>query len=101
MRIDRRSSDRNGLESLLKNKRISAYSGIDPTAPSLHLGHMLPMMVMYWLYVHGHRAISVVSSAMSEMLDYSSSLVDRRWYGKSWRSYWSSYIPRDYANFYI
>jgi hypothetical protein len=42
------AGDRNALDKLLTDKQIGAYSGIDPTAPSLHLGHLLPMMVHSW-----------------------------------------------------
>lgn len=53
-------SDRDALDRLLTSKRIGAYSGIDPTAPSLHLGHLLPLMVLFWLHAHGHHTTSLV-----------------------------------------
>jgi tyrosyl-tRNA synthetase len=52
--------DRDALESLMTNKRIGAYVGIDPTAPSLHVGHLLPLMTLFWLYVHGYHVVSLV-----------------------------------------
>ena len=41
-------------------ERFGAYVGIDPTAPSLHVGHLLPLMALFWLYVHGVRAVTIV-----------------------------------------
>ena len=54
------SRDRNILNTLLEKKQAGVYVGIDPTAPSMHVGHLVPMMALYWMYFHGHRACSVV-----------------------------------------
>lgn len=35
--------------------------GIDPTAPSLHVGHLVPLMALFWMYVHGFYAVTLVS----------------------------------------
>ena len=53
-------STRDALDTLLTKKRIGAYVGIDPTASSLHVGHLLPLMVLFWLYIHGYHAVSLV-----------------------------------------
>lgn len=39
---------------------VTYYVGFDPTADSLHIGHMLPVMAMAWLQRAGHRPIAVV-----------------------------------------
>ena len=44
------------------NKRVGAYVGIDPTAPSLHVGHLLPLMSLFWMYVSGFHAVTLVSA---------------------------------------
>ncbi|KIW61976.1 tyrosine-tRNA ligase, variant [Exophiala xenobiotica] len=36
------------------HRRVGVYAGIDPTAPSMHVGHMVPFMVLAWFYVHGY-----------------------------------------------
>jgi tyrosyl-tRNA synthetase len=54
-------SGRSTLDWLLTQKRIGAYVGVDPTAPSLHVGHLLPLMALYWLYLHGYYTVSLVS----------------------------------------
>jgi len=52
-----------GLKNLVTNKRTGAYLGIDPTAPSLHVGHLLPLMIMFWWYVKGCKSITLVGNA--------------------------------------
>jgi tyrosyl-tRNA synthetase len=44
----------------MTERPIGAYVGIDPTGPSLHVGHLLPLMVLLWLYIHGYPAITLV-----------------------------------------
>lgn len=46
-------SDRDVLNNLFIEKRVGMYAGVDPTAPSLHVGHMLPFMVLAWGYAWG------------------------------------------------
>lgn len=38
------------------------YAGVDPTAPSLHVGHMLPFMILAWGYVWGLPVTFLVSN---------------------------------------
>ena len=39
---------------------IGGYAGFDPTAPSLHIGHLLPVMDLMHLQRHGHRPVALV-----------------------------------------
>jgi tyrosyl-tRNA synthetase len=52
---------RDALDWLLTRKPVGAYVGVDPTAPSMHVGHLLPLMALYWLYLHGYRTVTLVS----------------------------------------
>ena len=45
--------ERELLHKVFTEKRAGIYVGIDPTAPSMHVGHMLPFMVLAWGYVWG------------------------------------------------
>ncbi len=58
-------------------KRIGAYVGIDPTAPSLHVGHLLPLMPLFWMYLHGFRAVSLIGGATAKIGDPTDRLTDR------------------------
>ena len=48
------------LDRLMIDKRIGAYVGIDPTASSLHVGHLLPLMALFWMHIHGFHTVSLV-----------------------------------------
>lgn len=61
------SSSRQDLEQLLTHRRVGVYAGIDPTAPSMHVGHMIPFMVLAWFYVHGYDTHFVVSTITPDM----------------------------------
>ena len=50
----------------MTSKRIGAYVGIDPTADSLHVGHLVPLMSLLWMYVHGYHAITLVRDAQND-----------------------------------
>lgn len=47
------------------HRRVGVYAGIDPTAPSMHVGHMVVFMVLGWFYIHGYDTHFVVSIATS------------------------------------
>lgn len=69
--------DRNALDRLLQTRKVGFYAGIDPTAPSLHLGHLLPLMVLFWLYHHGHNVVSLIGGATARVGDPSGRLTSR------------------------
>ena len=56
------STDRKELESALA-KPISLYLGIDPTAPSMHLGNLVVFLVLKRFQLAGHRPIALVGGA--------------------------------------
>lgn len=53
----------------MRVKRIGAYVGVDPTADSLHLGHLLPLMALFWLWFHGHPAVTLIGGATARIGD--------------------------------
>ncbi|PSN70161.1 tyrosyl-tRNA synthetase-like protein [Corynespora cassiicola Philippines] len=60
---------RNALDWLLTEKRIGAYVGVDPTAPSMHVGHLLPLMTLYWMYLHGYCAVTLLGGGTVQIGD--------------------------------
>jgi tyrosyl-tRNA synthetase len=48
------------LPTVLTEQKVTAYVGFDPTAPSLHVGSLLPAMSLARLQRHGHSPIAVV-----------------------------------------
>jgi tyrosyl-tRNA synthetase len=52
-----------GTEEMLQKEMISAYVGIDPTADSLHIGHLVGVMMLKHLQHAGHQPIALVGGA--------------------------------------
>lgn len=57
------------LEQLLSTKQITAYVGVDPTAPSMHVGHLLPFFALFWLSLYGHNVVALVGGATASVGD--------------------------------
>jgi tyrosyl-tRNA synthetase len=57
------------LYELLENEKVTFYIGFDPTADSLHVGHLLPMMGMAHMQRAGHRPIAVLGEGTSMIGD--------------------------------
>ena len=53
-------SDESGLDDLLAKETVTAYIGFDPTAPSLHAGGLIQIMMLHWLQKTGHRPVSLM-----------------------------------------
>ncbi|WP_313528185.1 tyrosine--tRNA ligase [Shinella sp.] len=53
-------SDETGLDDLLAKETVTAYIGFDPTAPSLHAGGLIQIMLLHWLQKTGHRPVSLM-----------------------------------------
>jgi len=53
-------TDPEELEALFQQRTITAYIGFDPTAKSLHVGNLIPIMALTHLQKHGHRPIALV-----------------------------------------
>ncbi len=52
-----------GVEELLEKEQVSAYLGIDPTADSLHIGHLVGVMMLKHLQLSGHRPLALIGGA--------------------------------------
>ncbi len=66
-----------GAEKLLTEKQISAYVGIDPTADSLHIGHLVSVMILKHFQRFGHKPILVVGGATGMIGDPSGKSEER------------------------
>lgn len=58
-----------GLDAKLCEGPQVAYCGYDPTGPSLHVGHMVSMMMMHWFQECGHRPLTLVGGATAMIGD--------------------------------
>ncbi|MCQ6278388.1 tyrosine--tRNA ligase [Bacillus sp. EB600] len=56
-------TDEEGIKEVLIQEKISLYCGVDPTADSMHIGHLLPFLTLRRFQTHGHRPIVLVGGA--------------------------------------
>ena len=66
------------LSHLMEKEKVCFYAGFDPTAASLHVGHMLPLFLMRRLQQAGHKPIAVVGSATGMIGDPSGKSQERK-----------------------
>src|ERR1700689_4846301 len=62
-------SEPEALDALACQSTITAYIGFDCTAPSLHVGSLLPIMLLYWLQQTGHRPIALMGGGTTRVGD--------------------------------
>lgn len=53
-------SDESGLDALLAKESATCYIGFDATAPSLHAGSLVQIMLLYWFQQTGHRPVALM-----------------------------------------
>jgi tyrosyl-tRNA synthetase len=56
-------TDEEGLKDVLNQGKIALYCGVDPTADSMHIGHLLPFLTLRRFQQHGHKPIVLVGGA--------------------------------------
>ncbi|MDE6693163.1 MAG: tyrosine--tRNA ligase [Muribaculaceae bacterium] len=66
-----------GTEEQLKKEMTTAYLGIDPTADSLHIGHLVGVMMLKHLQRSGHRPIALIGGATGMIGDPSGKSAER------------------------
>ena len=66
------------LDALARSQSVTAYIGFDCTAPSLHVGSLLPIMMLYWLQQTGHRPIPLMGGGTTRVGDPSGKDESRR-----------------------
>jgi tyrosyl-tRNA synthetase len=71
-------SEPEALDALACSSTVTAYIGFDCTAPSLHIGSLLPIMMLYWLQQTGHRPIALMGGGTTRVGDPSGKDESRR-----------------------
>ena len=71
------TTDIEALDALLNEQKISLYCGFDPTADSLHIGHLLPVLALRRFQQAGHTPIALVGGATGMIGDPSFKAVER------------------------
>ncbi|ADC87293.1 tyrosine--tRNA ligase [Staphylococcus lugdunensis] len=70
-------TDEEGIEELLNKEQVSLYCGADPTADSLHIGHLLPFLTLRRFQQHGHRPIVLIGGGTGMIGDPSGKSEER------------------------
>src|SRR5262249_12585031 len=73
-----RVSEPETLDARVKKGGITAYLGFDCTAGSLHVGSLLPIMMLYWMQQTGHRPIALMGGGTTRVGDPSGKDESRR-----------------------
>ena len=71
-------SEPEALDALARSSTITGYIGFDCTASSLHVGSLLPIMLLYWLQQTGHRPIALMGGGTTRVGDPSGKDESRR-----------------------
>ncbi|WP_226583789.1 tyrosine--tRNA ligase [Halobacillus litoralis] len=71
-------TDEEGLQKHLENEQVTLYCGFDPTADSLHIGHLLPVLMLKRFQKAGHRPIALVGGGTGMIGDPSGRSTERQ-----------------------
>src|SRR5699024_10850434 len=71
------TTDREGLAQHLKEQQVSLYCGFDPTADSLHIGHLLPVTMLKRFQDSGHKPIALIGGGTGMIGDPSGRSTER------------------------
>ena len=71
-------SEPEALDARARASTITAYIGFDCTAPSLHVGSLLPIMMLYWMQQTGHRPMALMGGGTTRVGDPSGKDESRR-----------------------
>lgn len=71
-------TDETGIENLLNKEIVTLYCGADPTADSLHIGHLLPFLTLRRFQEHGHRPLVLIGGGTGMIGDPSGKSEERK-----------------------
>jgi tyrosyl-tRNA synthetase len=71
-------TDEEGIKDALDKEKVSLYCGVDPTADSMHIGHLLPFLTLRRFQQAGHRPIVLVGGATGLIGDPSGKSEERK-----------------------
>ena len=71
-------TDAQALDELLSRESATLYCGFDPTADSLHLGHLVPVLLLRRFQLAGHKPIALVGGATGMIGDPSFKATERK-----------------------
>ncbi|TDR78378.1 tyrosine--tRNA ligase [Paludibacterium purpuratum] len=92
-------SDREALEAQLSEGMVTLYCGFDPTADSLHIGHLVPLLTLKRFQLAGHRPVALVGGATGMIGDPSFKAAERKLNTPDITAGWSERIRQQVSPF--
>ncbi|MCY8234294.1 tyrosine--tRNA ligase [Priestia endophytica] len=92
-------TDEEGLTKLLAEESVTLYCGFDPTADSLHIGHLLPILMLKRFQEAGHRPLPLVGGATGLIGDPSGKKAERTLNEKEVVDLWVERIKEQLSRF--
>lgn len=92
-------TDENALRKRLAAGPMALYCGFDPTADSLHIGHLLPLLVLRRFQLAGHKAIALVGGGTGLIGDPSGKASERTLNPKEVVAQWAQKIKDQFGRF--
>jgi tyrosyl-tRNA synthetase len=93
------TTDRDSLANKLNNERVVLYSGFDPTADSLHIGHLLPILTLRRFQQAGHVPIALVGGGTGLIGDPSGRSTERTLNEADVVAHWTERLKGQLARF--
>lgn len=62
-------TDAEGLAKVIEEEKIALYCGIDPTGDSMHIGHLIPFMILKRFQMQGHQPVVVIGGGTGSIGD--------------------------------
>lgn len=62
-------TDEEGLQELVENKSIALYCGVDPTGDSMHIGHLIPFIILKRFQLAGHKPVVLIGGGTGSIGD--------------------------------
>ena len=63
------TTDLDALKELTENDKIALYCGTDPTGDSLHIGHLIPFMILKRFQLAGHHPVIIIGGGTGAIGD--------------------------------
>jgi len=71
-------TDKEGLRKLTESKSIALYCGVDPTGDSMHIGHLIPFMILKRFQLAGHQPVALIGGGTGSIGDPSGRTSERQ-----------------------
>ena len=92
-------TDEEGLKKIIAEESVKLYCGFDPTADSLHIGHLLPILILRRFQLAGHQPIALVGGATGLIGDPSGKKAERTLNAKETVENWVESIKGQLSRF--